>query len=66
MFTEFLTQGNLLVWPLVALAIFFTVFLGVLMQVFLGWRRPRAPSDVTRLRLADDDSSPADAEGVAR
>ncbi|GJM44350.1 MAG: hypothetical protein DHS20C21_11920 [Gemmatimonadota bacterium] len=67
MFSEFLSQGDLLAWPLLALAIFFTVFVGVLIQVFAGWRRPNALTEVTNLPLAGDDvaGSPG-AEDLAR
>ena len=67
MFTEFLARGDLLVWPLVALAIFFTVFMGVLVQVLAGWRRPQTLSHVTRLPLASDDGeAPQGSEDESR
>ena len=67
MFTQFFAQGDLLTWPLVALAIFFAVFMAVLVQTFTGWRQPRALSDITSLPLASDDvASAQDSEDVSR
>jgi hypothetical protein len=55
MFAEYLAGTDLLVWPLVALAIFFTVFVGVLVQVTVSWRRPGTLAELDRLPLQDDD-----------
>lgn len=55
MFHDYLSRSDLLVWPLVGLAIFFTVFLGVLVRVFLIGRRPGRLASLTALPLADDE-----------
>ena len=41
MFTEFLASSDLLIWPLVALGVFFLTFVGVLVYVAFGMRGPR-------------------------
>ncbi len=56
MFSEYLaTRTDLLIWPLVALGIFFTVFVGVLVYVALSWRRPGRLTELGRMPLQDDD-----------
>jgi len=55
MFHDYLSRSDLLIWPLVGLAIFFTVFVGVLVRVVLSGRRPRTLADLTALPLVDDD-----------
>ena len=57
MFLEFLRRSDLLVWPLVGLAIFLTVFVGVLVKVVLDGRRPRYLAELTALPLSDDEWS---------
>jgi len=57
MFLEFLAQEDLLVWPVLGLIIFFTVFVGVLVQVFLPGRRSETLTRLTALPLADDEQS---------
>jgi cbb3-type cytochrome oxidase subunit 3 len=55
MFREFLARSSHLDWPLVALVLFFGVFLGVL--VLLGWSivRRKTFDDVASLPLEDDE-----------
>jgi len=56
MFREFLARSAHLTWPQVALVIFFTFFLGVL--VFLGWTflRRKKYDEVASLPLEEDDA----------
>ncbi|MBZ0267419.1 CcoQ/FixQ family Cbb3-type cytochrome c oxidase assembly chaperone [bacterium] len=65
MFHDYLTRSDLLIWPLIGLAIFFTVFVGVLVRVILSGRRPRTLADLTALPLADDER-PHNRREVAR
>jgi hypothetical protein len=57
MFLEFLAQQDLLVWPVVGLVIFFTVFVAVLVRLALGGRRPGVLAEITALPLEDDERS---------
>ena len=57
MFLEFLAQQDLLVWPIVGLVIFFTVFVGVLVRLAVAGRRPGGLPEITALPLEDDERS---------
>ena len=57
MFLEFLAQGDLLVWPVIGLILFMTVFVGVLVQMALSGRRPDVLADITALPLEKDEQS---------
>ena len=55
MFLEFFKAGDLLIWPVIGLLIFVTVFVGVLVKVALIGRRSKVLSDLTALPLFDDE-----------
>lgn len=54
MFFEFLTSQGLLALPMIAFGIFFCTFIGVLLQVSLGWRGGKADR-AARLPLVDEE-----------
>jgi hypothetical protein len=59
MFADWLRGSDLLVWPLVGLAIFFVAFLIVLARVAFGMRGTQV-SRVASLPLADDERIPGE------
>lgn len=59
MFAEYFAQkSDLMVWPLVALAIFFIAFLIVLVRVAAGFRKRTRMDHVARLPLEPDAPPP--------
>lgn len=56
MFREFLTGSQLLEWPLVALAIFFTTFMLAVINVVVGMRRSPKVQELSRLPLDDSET----------
>ncbi len=55
MFQDYFTGSNHLIWPLLGLIIFGTIFIGVLAYVFLGLRDPEKLREISSLPLAADD-----------
>jgi len=55
-FREFLTGSQLLEWPLVALAIFFTTFVIAVVRVVLGMRRSPRVQELAYLPLDDSET----------
>ncbi len=55
MFQDYFTGSNHLIWPLLGLVIFGSLFLGVLAYVFFGLRDPDKLRDIASLPLASDD-----------
>lgn len=64
MFQEFLAHSRQLTWPLVALVMFFLVFLGVVIYVVRSMVRHKSFDHVASLPLEDD--APAEGEGGSR
>lgn len=54
MFQEFFANSDLLVWPLVGLIIFVTIFAGVLAFVYFGFRDKDKIDEVASLPLESD------------
>jgi hypothetical protein len=59
MFHDFFAGSDLLHWPLVALGIFFTVFVAVVIRVLVGFRKGSRMDHVASLPLEDDAPPPA-------
>ncbi|MCA9728865.1 MAG: hypothetical protein KC729_14335 [Candidatus Eisenbacteria bacterium] len=57
MFREFLTSSELLHWPVIAMMIFFIVFLAAVIYALSGPRKSRALSRMAALPLDDEDLS---------
>lgn len=64
MFQEFFAKSTLLIWPLMGLVIFVTIFAGVLAYVFLGLRDKKKIDELAALPL-EPDTAEAQAEGRA-
>lgn len=64
MFQDFFAKSTLLVWPLLGLIIFVTIFAGVLAYVFLGLRDKDKISEMAALPL-EPDTAEGHAEGRA-
>ncbi len=54
MFQEIFAQSDLLIWPLVSLLIFVTVFLAVLAFMFLGLRDRKKIDKIAALPFAEE------------
>jgi len=54
MYKEFYAHSDLMIWPLVGLAIFVLSFIGVLAYVFFGLRKSREMDRMASLPLDDD------------
>jgi hypothetical protein len=65
MFREFFSGSDLMVWPLIGLLIFATIFAGVLAFTFLGLRDRRKLDDIAALPLQPDDGDEDRSEGRA-
>ena len=65
MFQEFLAQSRHLIWPLVALVIFFAAFLGVVIYLIRSVLRRQSYDHVAALPL-DDDDAPVKGEGGSK
>jgi hypothetical protein len=65
MFQEYFANSTLLIWPLVGLIIFVTVFAGVLAYVFFGLRDKDKIDRIAALPL-EPDTDEGHAEGRAR
>jgi cbb3-type cytochrome oxidase subunit 3 len=66
MFQEFFARSDMLVWPLIGLLIFLSVFAGVLAYTFFGLRDKNKLADIAAMPLEDDHESASPAEGRAR
>ncbi|HPF70339.1 MAG TPA: hypothetical protein PLQ13_06700 [Candidatus Krumholzibacteria bacterium] len=66
MFQEFYARSEMLVWPLIGLLIFLSVFAGVLAYTFFGLRDKRKLEDIAALPLEADHEIDSLAEGRAR
>ena len=66
MFQEFYARSDLLVWPLVGLFIFISVFAGVLAFTFFGLRDKEKMDQIAALPLEPDHEADSPAEGRAR
>ena len=54
MYQEFFARSEMLVWPLVGLMIFVSIFAGVLAYVFFGLRDKDKVAEIAALPLAQD------------
>jgi hypothetical protein len=66
MFQEFLAKSDLLIWPLVGLLIFTSLFVGMLAFVVFGLRDRRKLDEIAALPLAPDSDDEDLPEGRAR
>ena len=64
MFSDWFAQSDLLVWPLVALGIFFIAFVAVLVRLAVGLRRGTRYDHVAALPLEEESSPELHREGV--
>ncbi len=55
MFHDYFSGSNHLIWPLLGLLIFGSIFIGVLAYVFLGLRDKKKLHHIASLPLAEDD-----------
>ncbi len=65
MFQEFYANNNLMIWPLVELLIFVSIFSGVLAFTFLGLRDRKTIDHLAALPLEPDHETDGQAEGRA-
>ncbi|MFT5234068.1 MAG: cbb3-type cytochrome oxidase subunit 3 [Candidatus Krumholzibacteriia bacterium] len=63
MYQEFFAKSDHLIWPLLGLVIFVSIFLGVLAYVFLGLRDKSKIESVANLPLEDNEVITPRAEG---
>lgn len=54
MFADYFAGSDLLLWPIVALAIFFSVFVGVLVRIAVGLRKGARLDHVASLPLESE------------
>ncbi len=59
MYQQFLANSDLLQWPLLALGIFFAVFVAVLVYVLVGLRGRRPEIDRMAASPLEDDEEPS-------
>jgi hypothetical protein len=62
-YQEFFAKSDHLIWPLLGLVIFVSIFLGVLAYVFLGLRDKSKIEAVANLPLEDNEVITPQAEG---
>jgi cbb3-type cytochrome oxidase subunit 3 len=62
-YQEFFAKSDHLIWPLLGLVIFVSIFLGVLAYVFLGLRDKSKIESVANLPLEDNEVITPRAEG---
>ena len=65
MFQEFYAGNDLLIWPLIGLLIFVSVFMGVLAFTFFGLRDRSKLEEIAALPLEPDHGDDDRAEGRA-
>jgi cbb3-type cytochrome oxidase subunit 3 len=65
MYQEFLAKSGLLVWPLIGLLIFVTIFAGILGYVIFGLRDKKKVDEIAALPLEDDTYENGHADGRA-
>lgn len=65
MFQQFYSGSDLMIWPLVGLLIFVTVFVGVLAFTVFGLRDRRKLEDIAALPLEPDTGVDGQSEGRA-
>ena len=63
MYQEFYSGSNLLIWPLIGLLIFVSVFIGVLAYTFFGLRDKKKLEEIAALPLEPDHGDDDRAEG---
>ncbi len=63
MYQEFFAKSDHLIWPLLGLVIFVSIFLGVLAYVFFGLRDKSKIESVANLPLEDNEVITPRAEG---
>jgi hypothetical protein len=66
MFQEYFSGSNHLIWPLIGLVIFVTMFVGVLAYVFLGLRDKDKVAEIAALPLEPEFPADSQANGRAR
>ncbi len=66
MYQDFFAKSDLLVWPLVGLLIFTSLFVGMLAYVFLGLRDRKKIDEIAALPLAPESDTDELSEGRAR
>ena len=60
MYQDYFSGSDHLIWPLIGLVIFVTMFVGVLAYVFLGLRDKNKVDEMAALPLADDTTADGD------
>ena len=55
MYKEFFAQSDLLMWPLLALGIFFTTYMVVLIRTAVGFHKKRRLDHLAHLPLEDSE-----------
>lgn len=66
MYQEFYAKSGLLIWPLVGLVIFITIFLAVLGYVFIGLKNGNKIDKIAAMPLDNETESEFDAHAEGR